>query len=65
MKVYIWGTGDSAKKLIREGALKVDVEGYIESIPTKDMFNGKKVFSASDEFEYDAIIVSSIYIQVD
>lgn len=63
MKVYIWGTGGSAKKLMQEGIVKVEVEGYIESIPTKDMFNGKKVFSASDEFEYDAIIVSSIYIQ--
>ncbi len=62
MKVYIWGTGDNAKKLIREGALKVDVEGYIESIPTKDMFNGKKVFSASDEFEYDAIIATCFIV---
>lgn len=62
MKVYIWGTGESTKQLMDEKALRVEVEGYIETIPTNDMFNGKKIFSASEQFEYDAIIISSIYV---
>lgn len=61
MKVYIWGTGSNTKKMLAEDGV-VDIEGYIESSPTKEFFNGKKIYGAVDSFEYDAIIIQSIYV---
>lgn len=57
-KILIWGTGKICKKI--EPYLRLaDVIGYIETIKSKDTYNGKNVYSPQKcPKEYDIIILA-------
>lgn len=60
-KVYIWGTGQLALRVLKQG-IQSDILGFIETKPNKKNFKGKEVYSYTDIFpDYDAIIVANTY----
>ncbi|MBP3603854.1 MAG: DUF268 domain-containing protein [Lachnospiraceae bacterium] len=61
MKLYVWGTGKSTKKLLDFG-INGNVVGFIESNVSKIQYEGKPVFAPQEVKEYDCIIVASIYV---
>lgn len=59
MKILIWGTGRIAENVI-DGLEKNQIIGYIESQKSKELYQGKPVYSAADLPEdYDAIVVAN------
>lgn len=60
-KIYIWGTGYIAKMIIEDINDK-EIQGYIETKKSKNIFGGKLVYQCDEMTEeYDAIIVANIY----
>lgn len=61
IKILIWGAGYIANKICENG-LEANIEGFIESNRTKDIFRGIKVYGLDDAWpEYDYIIVANSY----
>lgn len=59
LKIYIWGTGKIAKRLLDNG-LHAEVLGFIETSKGKEWFCNKKVYNYTEIPEgYDAIIVAN------
>ena len=48
VKLLIWGTGKIAERIVRNGLKEQQIVGYIETIKTKEVFNGKRVFALSE-----------------
>ncbi len=62
VKLLIWGTGKIAERIVRNGLKEQQIVGYIETIKTKEVFNGKRVFALSEiPSEYDVILVANAY----
>ncbi len=62
MKIYIWGTGKLAKKLLERGIEEKAIEGFIETHKRNEMFRSKKVFLPNEiDTDYDAIIVANTF----
>ncbi len=61
MKVYIWGTGELAETCTADLLSGVSVLGFVESVPGKDEFYGKKVLAGSRlaEMSYDYVILAN------
>lgn len=60
-KVYIWGTGKIAKRLI-SNKVQAEIIGFIETNKKDDTFDGKKVYKYTEiKGGYDAIIVANNY----
>ena len=60
MSVLIWGTADTAKKLMCSD-LKNECIGFIESIKTNDSFMSLPIYAPNkiSEIDYDCIVVTS------
>lgn len=59
-KMYIYGIGNNAKKVIR-GGVNAEIYGYIQSSPQRQSFEGKRIYHLADLEDYDVILVASIY----
>ena len=60
-KIFIWGTGKIASVLINNIGTE-RIEGFIETRKTKEVYNGKKVYSPKEiPSDFDAIIVATIH----
>jgi len=61
MKVYIWGTGDLAEDYLRKQEIAAEsILGFIETVKSKDMFFGKRVYKPDEIIgndNYDYILV--------
>lgn len=61
MKIWIWGTGKVANDLFETG-LGEEIQGFIETHKSKDMFKGYPVIEAADIPEkFDYILVATYY----
>ncbi len=59
LNVLIWGTGEIAKRTVKYSK-DWNIIGYIESVHTIDVFNGKKVYIPNDlPKDFDVIIVAN------
>lgn len=52
LRILIWGTGDWCKRLLKVLPEYCCVEAFVETIPNKDFFCGKKVVSKDDFLKY-------------
>ena len=62
MKIYMWGTGRIAGKVLDVYMKTDDIEGFIDNSGKKDMYMGKKVFKPMEmlQLHYDAIVVANL-----
>lgn len=62
MKIYMWGTGRIAGKVLDVYMKIDDIEGFIDNSGKKDMYMGKKVFKPMEmlQLHYDAIVVANL-----
>lgn len=62
MKIFIYGTGEKAKKIIKWFNMD-DICGFVETNPINDSFKGKKIYNPDQlcEQEFDVILVATIY----
>lgn len=61
MKILIWGTGNSAKKLL-SNHIKGEIIGFIETVPTRAEYKGLPVYSPTDiQVNYEMIFVASVF----
>jgi FkbM family methyltransferase len=64
-KILIWGTGKSALRYLSyANILRVEILAYIETHPTKDIFNEKPVIEPKNilNYSFDYIIVASTFV---
>lgn len=61
MKIYVWGTGVYARKLMEE--FKIDIAGFVDTNKTKSLFCGVEVITPAQLAEcfYDCIVVANSY----
>lgn len=61
IKIYIWGTGELAKLCFKNVFPEIEVLGFVESVPTKNKFLGKKIISGEQvcKEKYDYIILAN------
>lgn len=60
-KVYVWGTGNIAKNVVKNGIIG-EVAGYVETFPSGKQFGGKKVISYRELTGEEIVIVATIYV---
>ncbi|MCI8392282.1 MAG: DUF268 domain-containing protein [Roseburia sp.] len=59
MKIWVWGTGEIAERVMKDG-LGREIEGFIETEKSKDSFCGYPVISAKEiPQEFDFILVAN------
>lgn len=62
MKIWVWGTGQIAESLIKNGLTK-EITGFIETRKTKDNFKGYPVICAEEiSCDFDYIIVANHFV---
>lgn len=63
MKIYIWGTGTYAEKVIEENISLDTIEGFIDNNREKKEFMGKTVIQPDKlcDNDFDCVIVANIY----
>lgn len=64
MKLYIWGTGNVAKKYYNKGEIsREDLKGFIVSKPSERTYDGIRIYSPDEiaGMEYDYILVCIYY----
>lgn len=61
MKIYIWGTGRLAGKVIGRYVDIDEVEGFIDNDKSKAEYMGKQVVHPAELADYDAILVANLY----
>lgn len=61
MKIYIWGTGRLARKVIGRYVDIDEVEGFIDNDKSKAEYMGKQVVHPAELADYDAILVANLY----
>ncbi len=63
MKLFVWGTGRLAGKVIGRWIKEEEIFGYIDSNPKNREFNGRPVFRPNEipGMEYDAIVVITLH----
>lgn len=61
IKIYIWGTRELAKLCFKNVFPEIEVLGFVESVPTKNKFLGKKIISGEQvcKEKYDYIILAN------
>ncbi len=65
MKVYFWGTGRLAGKVIDRHIPLSKITGFIDNDKTKKVYMGKTVYTPEmiAKMEYDAILVCNLYAE--
>lgn len=62
-KIFVWGTGKIASVLVNNLDAK-RIEGFIETRKTKEIYNGRRVYSPEEvPSDFDAIIVATIHAE--
>lgn len=63
MKIYMWGTGRLAGKVIGKYIDADAIEGFVDNAREKEIYMGKKVISPQElrDTEYDAILVANLF----
>lgn len=63
MKLFVWGTGRLAGKVVGVHVKEENITGFIDNNCTNEFYMGKPVFRPSEMVgkEYDAILVANLY----
>lgn len=63
MDIYIWGTGNLAKRCLEDLESDINILGFVESHPKKQVFAGKRVISGAEVLkrDYDYLIIANSY----
>lgn len=63
MKILIWGTGNLAERFFQKGLKEHYILGFIETVKTKEIYYGKRVFGVSElPNDYDVIVIANRFV---